>query len=248
MDPYLEHPALWQDIHNRLITAVADVLSPILDPRYYVGIESRMVVVLPGDTRPIGRTDVGVMLGHGPQTLSPLPLAEVDVVEVELPMRDEAQETFLEVRETRTSKLITTLEILSPYNKRQGEGRSEYLGKREYVLGTFTNLVEIDLLRAGEPLPYTGQQVQSDYRILIARGLQRPRAQLYAFNLRQPIPSFPLPLLSGDHEPLVDLNTILHDLYVRARFYLRLDYTQPPVPPLSEADSAWARTLITPAH
>lgn len=52
------------------------------------------------------------------------------------------------------------------------------------------------------------------------------------------------PLLSGDAEPEVTLNRILHDLYRRARFDLRLDYTQSPIPPLSEADTVWAQELM----
>jgi hypothetical protein len=62
--------------------------------------------------------------------------------------------------------------------------------------------------------------------------------------LRQPMPAFTLPLLPGDAEPEVTLNHILHDLYRRARFDLRLDYTQPPVPAISEADRVWAQELI----
>jgi hypothetical protein len=41
----------------------------------------------------------------------------------------------------------------------------------------------------------------------------------------------------------VALNRILHDLYQRARFDLRLDYTQPSIPLLSDADVAWAQEL-----
>ena len=37
----------------------------------------------------------------------------------------------------------------------------------------------------------------------------------------------------------------VHDrLHERARFDLGQDFSQPPVPPLSEADAAWARELI----
>jgi hypothetical protein len=93
-------------------------------------------------------------------------------------------------------------------------------------------------------MPIIGTQVKTDYRILVSRGTQRPRATLMAFTLRQPIPSLTLPLLPGDEEPEVRLNRILHDLYRRARFDLRLDYTQPPVPPLSDADRLWAHELI----
>ena len=96
-------------------------------------------------------------------------------------------------------------------------------------------------------MPVVGAQVQSDYRILVSRGLQRPRASLIVCTLRQPIPAFILPLLPGDDEPEVALNRVLHALYQRARFDLRLDYTQPPIPPLAEADAAWARELST-AH
>ncbi|MBP8949381.1 MAG: DUF4058 family protein [Candidatus Promineofilum sp.] len=51
---------------------------------------------------------------------------------------------------------------------------------------------------------------------------------------------FPLPLLPGDEEPLVELGTIFHALYQRARYDLSLDYTQPPVPPVRDEDATWA--------
>jgi len=57
------------------------------------------------------------------------------------------------------------------------------------------------------------------------------------FMVRQPIPVFPLPLLHEDEAPMVDLGAILH-------FDLRLDYAQPPVPPLPDEDVAWARQLL----
>ena len=32
MDPWLEHPALWPDVHNSLITAIRDELVPRIAP------------------------------------------------------------------------------------------------------------------------------------------------------------------------------------------------------------------------
>jgi len=32
MDPYLEHPALWEGVHARLIVAIANQLQPKLNP------------------------------------------------------------------------------------------------------------------------------------------------------------------------------------------------------------------------
>lgn len=89
-----------------------------------------------------------------------------------------------------------------------------------------------------------GPPVESDYRILVSRGWSRPRAVLYTFNLRDAIPSFPLPLQPGEEEPALDLGPILHALYERAHFDLRLGYNQPPVPTLRSEDAGWAAEQI----
>ncbi len=41
MDPWLENPTIWPDVHNSLIAAIRDVLAPVVQPRYFVGVESR---------------------------------------------------------------------------------------------------------------------------------------------------------------------------------------------------------------
>lgn len=248
MDPYLEHPSLWPDVHNRLIAAVADALSPQVAPRYYVGLERRTYKLSTDDIIFVGRPDLAVTLSGEPVRPHPLPLADVGVMEVEVPMEDEVGETYLEVCEVKTGRVVTVLELLSPANKLHKQGREEYEAKRAAILRTRTNLVEIDLLRAGEPMPLRRQPMESDYRILVSRGTQRPRAQLVTFNVRHAISTFSLPLLPGDDEPTVDVGAILHTLYQRARFDLRLDYSQPPVPPLSEEDAEWARALIDAAR
>lgn len=244
MDPYLEHPSLWPDVHNSLIAAIRDALSPMLAPRYYVALERRTYLLKPDDVVFVGRPDIAVVPHRDPHPLRPMPVAEIGVLEVDVPMNDEVGENFLEVHEVATGKLVTVLELLSPVNKLHGKGRQDYEEKRDQVFTSRTNLVEVDLLRAGEPMQVVGRPVRSDYRILVSRGSRRPHAQLYTFNLRQSIPQVPLPLLPGDIEPLVDLNVILHSLYDRARFDLRLDYTQPPVPSLSDQDASWARELL----
>ena len=41
MDPYLEHPDFWPEIHSRLMVAIADVLVLTIRPNYRVAIEKR---------------------------------------------------------------------------------------------------------------------------------------------------------------------------------------------------------------
>ncbi|MGC1309994.1 MAG: DUF4058 family protein [Phormidesmis sp.] len=41
MDPYLEMPELWSEVHSRLIVAIADNLSEQLSDAYRVAIEKR---------------------------------------------------------------------------------------------------------------------------------------------------------------------------------------------------------------
>jgi hypothetical protein len=66
---------------------------------------------------------------------------------------------------------------------------------------------------------------------------------LFTFSLRQLIPAVLVPLLPGRDEPALDLNAVLHALYERARYDLRLDYARPAVPPLVDDDAAWAAGL-----
>jgi hypothetical protein len=163
---------------------------------------------------------------------------------VELPIGAQVRETYLEIRTATEGDVVTVVELLSPGNKRSGAGRRVYLDKRELVLSTHTSLVELDLLRAGEPMPRVGPRVRSDYSILVSRGYRRPKADLIPFGVRDPIPPFPLPLRRGEDEPTVDLGRVLHALYDRASYDLRIDYEKEPIPPLASEDAEWAKTLV----
>jgi hypothetical protein len=43
MDPYLESPELWQDVHATLMTVLREQLVPKLRPRYFVGIDDGFI-------------------------------------------------------------------------------------------------------------------------------------------------------------------------------------------------------------
>lgn len=246
MNPYLENPELWSEVHNRLIVAIADAIAPDLRPKYRVAIEKRTYLSEIEDSVLVGIPDMAVYgrRSTANQTRSTVALSShTEAISVTVPLPEEVRESYLAIKEGGTGTVITVVEILSPKNKRSQEGREAYERKRQQVLASTTNLVEIDLLRSGQPMRIL-EEIQSDYRILISRGDRRPRASLYAFSLRDVIPSFPLPLRSGDLEPLVELQTLLNGVYERASFDIAIDYTQHPVPKLKPEDAAWADELL----
>lgn len=246
MDPYLEHPALWPDLQNSLIIALRDALVPRLRPRYYVAVEERIYTFEPGELVLAGRANGAVVAPPGlPEPAqSQVASGSSAGVVVALTMPDLIRETYLEVRAVGSDEAVTVVEILSPSNKRPGEGRTQYVRKRRVIASLRTHLVEIDLLRSGEPMPIQHWHGISDYRIVVSRADQRPQALLLPFTVRQSIPPFTLPLYPVDPEPTVDLNDLLHALYDRGGYDMRLNYRGDPEPPLAPADAAWATELL----
>ena len=82
-------------------------------------------------------------------------------------------------------------------------------------------------------MPLETSLPDSDYRILVCRGLEHPSALLYPFTVQQAIPKFTLPLLSEDEEyaPEVDLGAIVDRLHHTARYGLVARYDEPPPEP-----------------
>ncbi len=248
MNPYLENPALWAEVCHRLINAIAISLGPLLRPKYRVAIEKRTYLSEGDRAIDVGIPDVAVMTTvktvDTPQgnvaTIAP-PITELitQPLTVTLPLLEEIREGYLEIREVATGQVVTSIELLSPTNKRAGNGRDAYMSKRQRVLGSMTHLVEIDLLRSGRSINLLTEMPRSHYRILVSRSGDRPQAQLYAFNLQQQIPIVLIPLEGSDVEPMLDLQGLLNEVYEQAGFDLTIDYSQSPIPGLSKEEQNW---------
>ena len=143
----------------------------------------------------------------------------------------------------QTNQVVCVIEVLSPKNKQSRDGRNAYETKRQKILGSATHLVEIDLLRGGSPMPIAAPARKS-YSILVSRSDDRPDAELYEFDLPEPIPSFPVPLQPGESEPIVALQQLVNDIYTRARFDLAIDYTQPLKPNLTSEEVSWITNIL----
>ncbi len=253
MDPYLEHPSRWPEVHSRLIAAIANSLESRLSEAYFIGVEKRVYQLTTDDSVLIGIPDTtiaklstAIPVNQSFTTTATLAATE-NYLTVTLPIPIEIKESYLEIRDLETSEVITAIEVLSPINKRTGEGRRTYEFKRQSILGSQTHLVEIDLLRSGSPMPMQGTIDPTDYRLLVSRASRRPQAQLYSFNLEQNIPTISIPLKSNEPDIQLDIQTLLTEIYTQARYNRRIDYQKPPVPPFKKTIQSWAIDRIAAA-
>jgi hypothetical protein len=247
MNPYLEG-RIWKDAHHNLITAIQTSLAPLVAPSYYVAIEERVTTVEVGrgegarepdvsiiPTRPVPAPSGGVAVAEAPAAMG---------VAVTLPQFEKITEGYIEIREVGRHTVVTAIEVLSPTNKLSRDGREQYEKKRRAVLSSVTSLIEIDLLRAGEPMEMEPVP-QADYRIVVGRGWEYPHATLYPFSMREAIPTISVPLAWNEKEVPLALGELLAELYGRARYDLRLNYAAvPPDPELSAEDAAWMEALL----
>jgi Protein of unknown function (DUF4058) len=103
MNPYLETPQLWPDFHHRLITAIADLLAPQLEPKYIVAIERRIYEVVDETPILVGIPDVMVQRSAStPEqtntnvaTLSP----PAQPITVRVPIPETVRQSYLEIRQ-----------------------------------------------------------------------------------------------------------------------------------------------------
>ena len=148
-------------------------------------------------------------------------------------------------------KVVTVIEVVSPINKAAGPGRDEYMRKRKSTLQSSTHLVEIDLLRRGtRVIDFTDEQLETigpfDYVVTINR-FQPGRSQyeIIAKQLRNPLPTFGIPLVAPDPDVALDLQAALGRVYEDGSYMLRVHYERPCSPSLVEPDQQWTDELWT---
>lgn len=246
MDPWLEHPPFWPDVHQRLITYAGDALQACVGSAYIVAIGERAHVESGAETfhplvSVVRSTDAGVgpAVAHAHEQPDQPTVLVIEAIE--------RREVFLEIRDAAThAKVVTVIEVLSPSNKRTGPGRALYLNKQREVLESSANLLEIDLLRGGEPTVAApaSAAAASPYRVVASRAADRRLRELSSIRLPDRLPRIAVPLLANEPPVVLDLQGLLEEAYAKGAYGRRVDYRQAPIPPLAEADAAWARQCL----
>ena len=104
----------------------------------------------------------------------------------------------------------------------------------------------MDLLRGGKRLPLSTPPPEiKDYYIMVCRSWEAPRADLWVFGVRDPVPPIPVPLTDDTPPVSLDLRPCLDRVYDEARYATELHYDEPLTPRLDKRDAAWLRDILT---
>jgi hypothetical protein len=250
MDPYLETPRLWPDVHHELISQIRAALNPLLRPRYVARVELR--VYISGEDDPgieVIVPDLRVEEIHGAKEKMSQSRAEATAVAepetIPILVDEEIKESRVEIRHVQSDELVTVIEILSPANKVPGSrGRESFLAKRKEIFASKVHWVEIDLLRAGKPSMERLERRACDYRIVVARSERRRSGQFWPVSVRQALPIIGIPLRGQDEDIPLDLGAVLRATYDNGAYDSSINYRRDPEPPLSKKDAAWAAKLL----
>ena len=262
MDPYLESPDWFPNLHDGLIFTIQAALQASLPRPYYA--RTRQHVWLDLGHRPPVEPDVDVLRSGGlrsvrrrrdadsggvavaePVTSDPI------VVSVDWIMGDPSHEPFLEIhrRQGTDDVVVAVLEILSPSNKTPGDhGRNLYVAKQQETLLSPAHLIEIDLLRAGThatavPLELARTKASAfEYHVCVHRSDQFNNFFVYPIKLESKLPVIAVPLLPGDPDVPLDLQAVFDRAYDEGPYDRAVRYDMATVEPaLSPQQAEWVK-------
>ena len=247
VDPYIESQGRWPDFHARLLLYCGDLLSARMPGGYVAQMEEHVYLVEAfSDEDRLVRPDVSILHNEGPGRthdsgggVATLQLAPV-AVPLATEMVEDERARWLEVRRLPDMRLVTVIELLSPSNK-IGIGRERYLEKRLSFIAQPIHLVELDLLSGGQRLPMRKPMPKGDYYALVSRAGNRPMSDVYAWTVRDKLPTIPIPLLSPDPDVLLDLAPLYDLSYQNGRYGNILKYDRPLDVPLDEEAKGWVK-------
>jgi hypothetical protein len=239
MDPYLEGD-LWLSVHTDLCAEIARQLAPKLRPKYVVLSTRRVILAPPSDAEVPGQhrfPNVGVLAQHPTAGTAGSGVATAPLI-LPTDFPEPIPQVSLEIRDVAERSLVTCIEVLSPTNK-AGPGREEYVGKRMQILTSTAHLVEIDLLRVGARFPTGRPLPEAPYFAFVSRVDKRREVEVWPILLEGGLPTVNVPLLPGDPDVRLDLQSALATTYEIFGYDDLIDYQRPPPGPLSQTQVHW---------
>jgi len=244
MDPFIESQ-MWLDFHATFVPAMREFLNPVLGPGYLCTVEKYVYLMtdedeirrLLGPDVHIATTDEDFDVIGSPSDTSLITTLKPTLLT--LPSLLRLEQASLAIRTSKGREVVTVIELLSPWNKSRAEGQPEYLTKRLGYFHSSAHVVEIDLLRGGVRLPCRESLPAGDYFTNVSRSYRRPKLDVYAWSLRDPLPTIPIPLRKGETDLPLDLSQVFSSVYERGRYGMAIDYDELLTPSVSDDDRTW---------
>jgi len=249
MDPYLE--ARWSDVHPKLIVYLAETIQAALPSDLRARAEERLLLETLANA-PLNRYQSDVALLQTRRRFEEPPagaaLATVEPFSIEFSDAPEI-DRFLQIIDlTNKNRVITAIEVLSPWNKSAGRLNKDYRRKLKDYGRAEVSVVEIDLLRSSRRhLEVNEENVpperSSPYLACLRRSWCPTLWQGYPISLRSPLPAIPIPLRENEPQVWVALQPLIERVYVSGG-HDDIDYTKPAKPPLKGKGAKWADDLL----
>jgi hypothetical protein len=262
MDPYLERH--WGDVHQAVVTYIRDWLQSRLPVDLRARMQERVYIEIPDvrrgeyypDVRVIERprrseaTGTATAVAEAPSGTQTdddesVPTEPI-LIHIEI---EPVTESYIEIVDVKSGhRVVTTVEVLSPPNKRPMEGQRHYLKQQDELKLAGVNTVEIDVLRGGDRVLMVPQELvpksrRTAYQVCVWRATQQDTFAVYPITLRERLPVISIPLRPDDRDVRLNLQAILDQCY-RNGGYDDIDYRGEPDPPLSPDDASWADALL----
>jgi hypothetical protein len=209
----------WSDVHVTLIGFTKEVLQPSLPPFLRARSEERVLI----------------------ETWDPSPPAYHEGPEFDC---------FIQILDTTSgNRVVTAIEVLSPWNKGSGRLNKDYLRKLDDYARGGVSIVKIDLLRYPPRDRLQVGQVdlplerRAPYLACVRRAWAPDVREVYPMVLRYPLPRVPIPLRQTDADVGLELQPLIDRVYT-AGAHDDIDYSKPVDTPLDKDDAAWADDLM----
>jgi hypothetical protein len=248
MDPYLEDTAHFRSFHHGFISAICAALNRTLPPRYAAKSDERLVVAEQGGDR---WPDVTV--SRRPSGSRDAPAAAAAVADPALYVRSalqERHEAFINIIIPRPyRRLVATIEVLSPTNKAAGSrNRDAYLAKQTELLASDSHFLEIDLLRGGAHT--VAASAESPPRpsgwhgVVCLHRSGTDGFELWPVAMQNRLPRIPVPLVDGDADVVLELQSAFDRCFEEAGFARDVDYDGPPPGAFSAGELQWIEAAL----
>ena len=206
MHAALEQPGVFHDLHTSLTVDIRYYLAPRLPEAYSISVEKSLSMRDDQQAPKRYQPDVSIHHAEFPEAGGVATVTLTATAPAFTVSSDSKPQRFLSIRDG-AGQLITTIEILSPANKK-GAGFFDYRQKQLSLAAEGVNLVEIDLLRHGQRRWEDERTTQVDYLITVQLAGD-PSTRVWTAGEGTALPVIPIPLRPADGAVLLPLETIL---------------------------------------